>query len=263
MLDLHCHILPGVDDGAVDLADAFAMARAALATGCRAVCATSHLGEGLFDTSTALLATEHPKLVAALRQEKIGLEVFPGAENFLAEEMGAERFAENAVPLGSPGRYVLFDFSMREAPGNVLEAVEALSRRGRVAVIAHPERNRDVQVDPAPLADWIAAGALLQVNAGSVLGTLGDAAQSCAVELLEAGAAHVLASDAHGVERRRPFCLDRGRRAAAEIVGEEEAERLTSGRPWSIARGEDIRVEPVTLPRRGGPRTLWRRLFDG
>jgi protein-tyrosine phosphatase len=263
MLDLHCHILPGVDDGAVDLADALGMAQAAVATGCRAVCATSHLGEGLFDTSAELLAEEHPKLVAALRRARIPLEVYPGAENFLGEEVSAEEFAENAVPLGSPGRYVLFDFSMREVPGHVMEAVEALSRRGRVALIAHPERNRDVQMDPAPLTDWIAAGALLQVNAGSVLGTLGDAAQSCALELLEAGAAHVLASDAHGVERRRPFCLDRGRRAAAEIVGEEEAERLTSARPWAIARGEDVRVEPVSLPRRGGPRTLWRRLFDG
>jgi protein-tyrosine phosphatase len=263
MLDLHCHILPGVDDGAVDLADAFAMARAALATGCRAVCATSHLGEGLFNTSVEMLATEHAKLVTALRRADIGLEVFPGAENFLPDEISGAEFAEIAIPLGSAGRYVLFDFSMREAPRNVLDAVEALSRQGRVAVIAHPERNRDVQADPAPLVDWVAAGALLQVNAGSVLGMLGDAAQSCAVELLEAGAAHVLASDAHGVERRRPFCLDAGRRAAAEIVGEEEADRLTRERPWSIVRGEDIRVEPVILPRRGGPRTLWRRLFDG
>ena len=126
MLDLHCHILPGVDDGAVDLPEAFAMARAALANGTLGVAATSHLGESLFDTTAELLRSEHAALVAALEREGIDLEVHPGAENFLGDGP-AEEFAVNAVGLGVANRYVLFDFSMRKPPDSItLEAHDSV-----------------------------------------------------------------------------------------------------------------------------------------
>ena len=260
MLDLHCHILPGVDDGAIDLPDALDLARDAVAQGCRAVFATSHYGEQTFDTSPELLRSEHRRLVAALAAEKIPLQVFPGAENFLAEE-DPEAFAARAIPLGENGRYVLFDFSMREPPSCVAETISALRARGRVAVIAHPERNLALMDDPSPIAEWIAAGALMQVNAASLIGLLGRDARELAEHLLEHGAAHVLASDAHD-HKRRPFCLFYGRQLAAEMVGEEEAERLCAERPWRIARNEPIEVHTPTLgPRSKGARFL-RRLRD-
>jgi len=261
MLDLHCHILPGVDDGAADEADTLAMARVAVATGCRAVCASSHLYEGLFSTSADLLETEHANVVRLLAREKIPLEVFPGAENFLGPMTAAE-FAEKAVPLGPGRRYVLFDFAMDELVPHVGEAVEALARRDRVALIAHPERNRVLQADPRPVAEWIAAGARIQVNAGSVLGRLGEGALHSAHGLLEAGAVHALASDAHGVGKRRPFCLDAGRDAAAEIVGPDGAERLTRENPWRIARGEPVEAGPVSFDSPRGGR-FWKRLLGG
>ncbi len=251
MLDLHCHILPGLDDGAIDLPDALGMARDAVEQGIRAVFATSHLGVELFGTTPELLREEHAVLVAALAKEGIPLEVLPGAENFY-EGTDPERFAENAVPLGDEGRYVLLDFSLRAVPEGVPPMIAALVRSGRVPVIAHPERNRELQIDPQPIAAWIEAGALIQVNASSLLGASGEEAQRAAGQLLKARAAHVLASDAHS-RARRPFCLGDGRVAAVGIVGEEEAWRLVKERPWRIARGEDIAVEPVVLespPRR-------------
>lgn len=260
MLDLHCHILPGVDDGAVDLADTCSMAREALATGCRAVCASSHLGEGLFFATPELLRIEHANTVRELERAGIALEVFPAAENYLGEGSAAE-FAENAVPVGTAGRYVLFDFSLRAVPPHLPDALAALRARERIGVIAHPERNREIQADLRPVAEWIEQGALIQVNAGSVLGWLGSEAQSAAQRLLEAGAVHVLASDAHG--RRRPFCLDQGREAASALVGADEAERLTSERPWRIVRGEDIEVGPVAAEALGEGRGRWRRLWGG
>jgi len=258
VLDLHCHILPGVDDGAIDLHDALEMARAAVAQGCRAVCATSHLGESLFDTSPDLLRDEHRRFRAAVAREGIPLEVFAGAENFLGDEE-AERFAARAVPLGEHGRWVLFDFSMREPPPAVGAAIDALAARGLGAVIAHPERNLGLMDDPSPLEAWVARGALLQVNAASLLGMLGKDAQEMAEWLLANGGAHVLASDAHDLARR-PFCLAAGRRAAAAIVGEEEAARLCTDRPWSVARGERVRPEPLSLPPRSKGGRLLRRL---
>lgn len=254
MLDLHCHILPGVDDGAIDLPDALDMARDAIAQGCRGVFATSHLGEKLFDTTPEVLRTEHRRLVAALARERIALQVFPAAENFLAEE-DPVAFASRAMPLGE-SRYVLFDFSMREPPSCVTAAIDALVARDRVAVIAHPERNLALMDDPSPVADWIARGALMQVNAASVLGLLGRDAQETAEHLLERGAAHVLASDAHD-RKRRPFCLGDGRKAAETIVGADEAARLCSERPWMIARNEPIEVSTPSLgPRSKGARFL-------
>jgi protein-tyrosine phosphatase len=260
VLDLHCHILPGVDDGAIDLPDALDMARDALAQGCRAVCATSHFGESLFETTPRLLRDEHRRLVAALAGDGVALNVFPGAENFLSED-DAGAFAERAIPLGESGRWVLFDFSMREPPRCVGAVIEALRARGRGSVIAHPERNLALMDDPTPIAEWIARGALMQVNAASLVGLLGKDAQEMAEHLLERGAAHVLASDAHD-RRKRPFCLADGRKAAEAIVGADEARRLCDDRPWSVVRGEPVPVTvPSLAPRSRGARLL-RKLRD-
>ena len=258
MLDLHCHILPGVDDGAVDLRDSLDMARDAVAQGCRAVFATSHLGEHLFDTSAELLREEHRRVAAAVAAEGIPLEILPGAENYLGDGDPAD-FARRAVPLGTEGRWVLFDFSLREPPAGVAAAIDALGRRGLGAIVAHPERNLALMEDPSPLEDWVGRGALLQVNAASLLGLLGGDAREMAEWLLESRAVHVLASDAHDRGRRR-FCLDDGRRAAEEIVGAEEAARLCGEVPWRIAAGEAIDPAPLRLPSRSRGRRILRRL---
>lgn len=258
MVDLHCHILPGVDDGAIDLHDSLQMARAAVEQGCRAVVASSHLGESLFDTTSELLRTEHRKLVSAIEREGIPLRVIPGAENFLPDGDG-KAFVENAVPIGENGRWVLFDFSMRRPPGCVGAVIEGLKTRGLGAIVAHPERNVALMDDPSPLADWVAQGALLQVNAASLVGLLGKGPQDTAVWLLETGAAHLLASDAHDLVRR-PFCLAAGRKAAAEIVGEAEAEALCGTRPWQVAEGKPLTVAPLKLPSRSKGERLLRKL---
>jgi protein-tyrosine phosphatase len=260
LLDLHCHILPGVDDGAVDLVEALEMAGDARAQGCSALVATSHLWENLFDTSPELLREEHAHLTGELRSRGIPLEVFFGAENFFGE-MEPEEFAEKALPLGPGGRWVLFDFPMRSLPAKMIEVIGALRTRGHRALIAHPERNIELQRDPGPFAEWIAEGALLQVNAGSLLGHMGSAARKSAEFLLERGAAHVLASDAHD-RRRRPFCLKDACAAASQIVGEEEALRMVQERPWKIARGEEVEVARVEFASVSPAQRIWRRFLD-
>jgi protein-tyrosine phosphatase len=257
MIDLHCHVLPGVDDGAPDLADTLTMARAAVEQGCRAIAATSHLWEGLFGTSPELLEEELPSVVEAVRNAGIPLEVLPGAENYFAGG-DPERFAARAVPL-CQGSSVLVDFSLDEVPDGIIEMIGAFAARGRRPVIAHPERNRELQADPTPIADWIERGAIIQVNASSMLGIHGEEARDAAELLLESGAVHVLASDAHDL-RRRPFCLGRGRERAAELVGADEAARLAVERPWRVARGEPIEVVRPTLAPRAG-RGLLRRIL--
>jgi protein-tyrosine phosphatase len=261
MIDLHCHILPAVDDGAVDLPEAIAMARDARDQGCEAVIATSHLGVGLFDTTPELLEVEHRRLTAGLDREGISLDVLPGAENFLSDRTAAGDFAEKAVTLGRQGPYVLLDFSLRAVPSHLGQVLDALRALGRRPIVAHPERNRELQADLSPVGEWVRHGVLLQINASSLLGYLGRDSREAAERLLAAGAGHILASDAHD-RGRRPFCLARGREAAARIVGSEEAERMTSERPWRIARGEPVETTPIEI----GPSSTakrWLRRFTG
>jgi protein-tyrosine phosphatase len=259
LLDLHCHILPGVDDGAVDMEDAVEMAELAIRQGCTAVCATSHLWEGLFGTAPETNAEEHRRLVRALREAGVELEVHLGAENYL-DYGSAGVFAERAVPLGEAGRYVLFDFAMHDPPPDVGAVITALKARGRIAVIAHPERNADLQADPTPVAEWIAQGGLIQVNAPSLLGRMGREAKEVGEALLAAGAVHVLASDAHS--RRRPFCLGEAHEHVSHLVGRDVADRLCRENPWKIIRGEEVEVGPVELePRSRAARFL--RRFRG
>jgi protein-tyrosine phosphatase len=259
MLDLHCHILPGYDDGAVDLQESMAMMRDAREQGCRAVIATSHLWENLFDTSPQMLRREYEALLRVVERERIPLEILPGAENFVGD-VAPDKFAENAVPLGENGRYALLDFSLRAVPRHLPQVIDALRDRGLVSVIAHPERNLELQADPSPIAEWIEKGARIQVNAGSLIGYLGEGARKTGEYLVECGAAHLLASDAHDC-RRRPFCLEHGRRAAAKIVSEEAANRIAKENPWKIAHGETIVVPPVQIESPSGPRRLLRRIL--
>jgi protein-tyrosine phosphatase len=110
--------------------------------------------------------------------------------------------------------------------------------------------------DPEPLAEWVASGALLQINAASLLGLLGRDAQEMAVYLLSCGACHALASDAHDRDRR-PFCLEDGRASAVELVGEEDAALWCRVNPWKIVRGEEVTAAPLRLaPRSKGARLL-------
>jgi len=259
VLDLHCHILPAVDDGAVDLEDALDMAQAAIRQGCRAVCATSHLWEGLFGTSPEINDREYRELLRAFQRERVKLQVFPGAENYL-DRGDPVLFAERAVPLGEAGRYVLLDFAMNESPPDVGAVIDALAAKGRIPVIAHPERNTDLQADPTPVAAWIERGALIQVNAPSLLGRFGREAKEAGEILLAAGAVHVLASDAHS--RRRPFCLGEAREHVAATAGRELADRICRDNPWRIIRGESVATQPVELePRSRAARFL--RRFRG
>lgn len=256
MIDLHAHIVPSVDDGAVDEVEALEMARAAVEQGCEAVCATPHLWEGLFGTSVETNASGYRVIQRAVEREGIPLKLFAGAENYLAEG-DADLFAEKVVTLGEGGRYVLFDFSMASVPSNVGRAIEALAAKGFTALIAHPERNQDLQLDSTPVEDWIAKGARIQVNGPSVLGRHGREAHETALVLLEAGAVHVLASDAHGMRRR--FCLGEVFEAVAEHSGRDLAERLCKENPWRVIRGKDLEAGPVKLERQSRAARFLRR----
>lgn len=234
MVDLHCHILPGVDDGALDVRDSVAMGRQAANDGIERVCATPHVRHD-HDVRIGELAGRVEALNAALQGEGVGVEVLRGGEvaETAVEGLGDEEL--ELVALGG-GRWILLE----PAPGpltNVLLArVARLAERGYRALIAHPERHLSADMYER-IAGLIAAGALVQATADFFLRERFAAGMRA---LAEAGLVHVLSSDAHSSHGGRPLHL---REAFETLAGFDSVaphlEWMRDVAPQAIVEGDD------------------------
>lgn len=239
MIDLHSHILPGVDDGVATLVEARELARAALADGATAIAATPHVRED-FPTS----AERMEEGVAALRrdfdEQGIELDVLTGGEVSLGLLAKLDRDELRRFSLAGSERYVLVEFPYSDWPLGLETALHDLGAEGLTAVLAHPERNRAVQAQPERLERVIGAGALVQVTASSVDGRGGPAARAATRRLLELGFVHVLASDAHS-----PAVREAGLAAAVDAIGDPAlAHHLVEEVPAAIVAGASIPALP-------------------
>jgi protein-tyrosine phosphatase len=234
MIDLHCHILPGVDDGAQSLAEAVEMCRLAAADGCEAMVATPHQRRGeWWNADRGRLA-----VLAADLQEAVGpgFRVLLGGEIHVDSELLAEveKLPDGGGILPLAGsRYLLIEFGSAGTAAESLHLIHELVVAGWRPVIAHPELIPWLAPDLALMALLVSRGALTQVTAMSLTGEFGRRPQNDAVALLEAGLVHFVASDSHGV-RRRPPGLRRAYRTIAGRWGEEAARRLTHDNPRAV-----------------------------
>ena len=206
MTDIHCHILPLSDDGAQSMEDAVEMARMAAHSGVSTIIVTPHCnvpGEEEQNYISRSLLDRFTALQTAVKQAGIPLKLLPGAEILCTPEVPALLEA-NMLPSLAGSRYLLVDFFFDESLDFMDEMLTAVSRQGRVPVIAHPERYEVVQRNPRVAERWFREGYVIQLNKGSILGRLGKRAQLTANRLLEWGLAHVVASDAHSPEQRTP-----------------------------------------------------------
>lgn len=205
MIDLHCHIIPWVDDGAANSTVACAMAQRAWAEGVTTVVATPHCN--LDDRQPNFLGRGYARTFALfralLRQHKIPLEILPGAELFCHPSNLRYLLDRQKVATLNHSRYLLVEFNFSEGGGAMTDALELISRRGLVPVVAHPERYECVQFQPELVAEWFRRGYIIQLNKGSIMGQLGAEPKETAGLLLERGLAHVVASDAHNTRHRR------------------------------------------------------------
>jgi protein-tyrosine phosphatase len=241
VIDLHSHVLPGVDDGARDLDEALGMCRAAAADGVTVLAATPHVRH---DHPTTPEAMEHA--LAALRAAA-GPEprLLPGGELDLAELARPLEELRRFALAGNPD-YLLVETPYYGWPLGLRDAVARLREVGITAVIAHPERNPDVQRSPELLQPVVDEGALVQLTAASVDGRLGRATQSCVRRLLDAGFAHLVASDAHAPDIRAIGLSG----AAAALDDRRLADWLLSEVPRAIVEDRPVPLRPATLPRR-------------
>lgn len=240
MIDLHSHILPGVDDGARSVEEARELARLALADGVRAIAATPHVRDD-YPTTPADMEFAVDELRYDLTVQGIEIEVLHGGEIALGALFAIPPAQLRRFTLAQTGRYLLLECPYRGWPLSFESTVTALRRQGLTPILGHPERNPEVQDRPDRLEGPVAAGALVQITASSLEGLLGRASQHCARRLLEMGLVHVLASDAHG-----PHIRGAGLSAAARAVGDAGLARyLTTEAPAAIVAGDTVPEAPA------------------
>ena len=247
MIDLHSHLLPGLDDGARTLDEAVSLAREMEADGVRVVAATPHVRDD-YPTTADQMEAGLARVQEAVADAGLALKILPGGELALAR-LGTLALVElERFGLGGNAGLLLVEFPYDGWPPELAAECLRLSDAGIVPVLAHPERNLVVQSRPADVEALVRAGALVQLTAASVDGRLGRSTAACARRLLELGLAHMIASDAHG-----PGVREAGLSAAAQAVGEPLGTWLTEDVPAALLAGEEPPRRPAA-PRR----TTWR-----
>lgn len=240
MIDLHTHILPGLDDGSPDLETSVLMAAVAAESGVTHLVATPHSNQrGAFENyASPALQVRFDCLRTAVHEAGIPLELSLGMEIFGTGDVLQLLHDGRLLTLGG-GRYLLIEFGFHEDPLRIERLLDALLADGYWPVVAHPERYYGLQRMPNYLFDWANRGIVLQVNKGSLFGRFGRGAQALAAAMLERGLVGCVASDAHGPDVRTPD-LAGAWDYLAERCSEEMARCLLEDNPWRILRSEPL-----------------------
>lgn len=236
MIDLHSHILPGIDDGAESIEISLEMARAWVADGVSVVACTPHITPGVY-------ANHGPQIraaVAALQHELdvngIALRLVTGADNHVMPNMAAELRSGRLLTLAD-SRYVLVEPPHHIPPQRLEDLFFNLLVAGYVPILTHPERLTWIKSHYATMQRLVHGGVWMQITSGSLTGSFGSAPKYWAEKMLNEGLVHILATDAHNV-RKRPPDLSKGWALAAKRVGDAEAEQMVLTRPWGILSNE-------------------------
>lgn len=237
MIDLHSHILPGIDDGSPNIEISLAMARAWVADGVEIVACTPHIMPGVYNNTGPQIRQAVADLQQALVADGVALQLVTGADNHVAPDMAGGIGSGRLLTLAD-SRYVLVEPPHHVAPPRLEDLFFSLLVAGYVPILTHPERLSWMPANYAAIQRLVQAGVWMQVTAGALLGAFGSVPKSWAERMLDDGCVHILATDAHDI-RRRPPNLAAGRAAAAMRVGMDEAERLVLTRPRAILENQN------------------------
>ncbi len=248
MIDLHTHVLWRLDDGARTIDDSLEMCRIAYRDGIRTILATPHTLNGLYQNDRPLILAKVRELNAALmhlqiRNPNSPIRILPGADVQFCEGILHQLDSGKVTTLGDGGKFLLLELPFTGIPYGAEEALFQLISRGIIPIISHPERNFEVGQNPRRYDEMIRMGCLGQVTAMSLTGGFGPEVRSLAGKLISNGLIHIIASDAHSTGRRPPI-LSPAVRAAARIVGEEEAWKMVTEYPQAILEGNRPNVPP-------------------
>ena len=253
MIDLHCHVLPALDDGPSDMKGSIRMVRAAVDNGIQTIVATPHVNVR-YETDAETIAGRVADLRAVLAENELPITLLSGAEISLSRLPGLNDDDLRALCLGQ-GSYILVESPYTRAGSLIEESIFDLQVRGFRILLAHPERCPEFQRDPGRLQRLVQNGTACSVSAGSTKGQFGDAVRRFASRLLEWGLVHNVSSDAHDPVNRPPALLTPLRAPRSPFGSIEVQSWLTSDVPTAILADESPPPAPSVLrPKR------WRRL---
>ncbi|MDX2033719.1 MAG: CpsB/CapC family capsule biosynthesis tyrosine phosphatase [Blastocatellia bacterium] len=237
MVDIHCHILPETDDGAVSLEESVAMCRAAAADGIKTIVATPHMFDGVHHAPDR--ETIMRKIAMVTQAAGNCIEIVPGGEVRYSYEIFQEAEQPQARIRLNGSSYMLLEFPFHSIPPNIEMTIFQIMNAGITPIIAHPERNKRIQERPRILVDLVERGAYAQLDAGSLTKSFGPEAYQSAKRMVEAGIAHFIATDAHHQDRRRPM-LTAAVNVAAQFGGEEYARAMVEDNPHALIHDRAI-----------------------
>lgn len=240
MIDIHSHILPGLDDGAANIDEAIGMARSAVGSGIRQMVATPHVKTRLYPSRESILEAVS-NLQDVLMEKGIHLSILPGAEYRINPELPRRFSGGELLSINDKGRYLLVEFPDESVPDYTANVLKELQIQGVTPIIAHPERNDIFIRDHSRLYELIAQGSLSQLTAGSLTGLFCPDVTAAARAFLEQGLVHFIASDAHSVSGQLPH-FEPAARETLRLLGEEQGRRLLKINPQRVVRGETIEV---------------------
>ncbi|HVO79927.1 MAG TPA: CpsB/CapC family capsule biosynthesis tyrosine phosphatase [Terriglobales bacterium] len=239
MIDIHCHILPEVDDGPKSWDVSQAMCRMAVADGIEHIVATPHANDRYrYDREYLVGALEHLRqLVGGAPRLSLGCDFHFSYDNLQDVLACPERYTIEG------SRYLLVELSNYSIPVQINDCFTRLGDKGITPVITHPERNSILQQTPQRVLQWVELGCVVQVTASALTGSWGERVWRTAKWLLERDAVHVLASDAHDTQHRKPL-LSAARAAAEEFCGPQVARALVDHNPRAIVSGQPLPYFP-------------------
>jgi protein-tyrosine phosphatase len=259
VIDIHTHILPGLDDGAEGYDDALNMARAAVSEGITTIIATPHHANGSYTNLAADVRGHVQSLNERFRAENVPVAITTGQEIRVHDDL-LEAWQRQELLTLADSRYILLELPSSRIPRVTRELIHELLIMNVHPIIAHPERNAEIVQHPERLAELVEAGAYAQVTTHSLLGGFGKRIEQSSWKLLRMGVIHTVSSDAHHIVRRG-FRLREAYDAIERTLGEQWVERLQSNARQVVENGQIAAMPTDAAPSSGGVRRFFSSFF--
>jgi protein-tyrosine phosphatase len=242
VIDLHSHLLPGIDDGSKDLAMSLAMARVAAADGISTIACTPHILPGVYNNNGPAIRAAVARFAESIAQAGIPIKIAAGADVHIAPDLVVQLRDGRALTLND-SRYLLLEPPHHVLPPRFEDLIFGLQAAGYFPILTHPERLSWIEGHYDLIRRLVSSSVLMQITAGSVMGRFGRRPRYWAERMLDEGLCHLLATDAHNTEQRAPRMAD-ARNVAAHRLGDDEATNLVLRRPQGILDNRS----PAELP---------------
>jgi protein-tyrosine phosphatase len=251
-VDIHCHLIPGIDDGAKNWDETLAMARMAVVDGIGTIVVTPHQLGNYAHNDAATVRARTSELQTFLEHHRLPLRVLPGADVRIESDLAARIARGEVMSLADRRRHILLELP-HELYIPLDRLLGELAAQDLVGILSHPERNAGILKQTSVVRPLVAAGCLMQVTAGSLLGAFGGESQKFSEWLIEQGLVHFISTDAHGPKSRRPLMRHAFNRVV-ELGGWETAIAVCCKNPAAVAAGQSVNArQNVAAPTRPRP----------